>query len=185
MLDIAPIIIALAAHHGYRGASHEARLTAVAADIAEVSSHHPIYCGDAGADATALALVAIADHESGWHPGVQDGSLCQPGSKWCDRGRSISLYQLRVGVAWGGHTRTEIDGSNALATRLALRVLSRFAARSVLTEQFCGYASGGFARCKAGDQIAQVYATLLARTHVVLHYSNGCMRANYVTSSSA
>ena len=115
---------------GVRGAStdDQARLQSVAQDVwteVQTSKILPIG-GEAGAEASALALVAFAGHESGFWSKVQDCSACTRGSMLCDKGTSISLYQLHEGSTnWSTFTRAQICESNSIATSLALRALNR------------------------------------------------------------
>ncbi|HEY5962159.1 MAG TPA: hypothetical protein VIV60_36635 [Polyangiaceae bacterium] len=176
-MDLAQIILALALAHGH---TDHARLAAVADDIAVVSRTHPVLCGDARVDGTALLLAAVAEHESGWHPGVQDGSRCMPGSIWCDRGQAISLYQLRS-PAWLTYSRERINADHRLSAELAARVLMRYRKRATVRELFVGYATGGRVRqCKAADEIAAIFETLARKSGIRVSFERGCLTARYV-----
>jgi hypothetical protein len=106
----------------YRGVNtldEWSRLFDVATDIADVVEEEgPLCDGPAADECSALALVAIADHESNFMSEVQD---CR---RTGDAGRSISLYQLQR-WGWGGHDRAELCDSHRLSAELAYRFLRR------------------------------------------------------------
>ena len=133
--------------------------------------------GPAANDATALALTAVAEHESGFWGRVQDCSACLPGSRWCDRGRSISLWQLHVGSgAWIGHDRQTVCSNNDIAARLALRILERNRKASSVATVFSGYARGG--RHGAGAEMLGIFETLARKASISVVYRDGCLTAS-------
>jgi len=173
MLDLAPIVIGLALAHGHKDTD---RLRGVAEDITSVSAESTLFCGPRQADATALALVAVAEHESGFWRRVQDCSVCDGVTGWCDRGRSISLWQLHVGSgAWQGFTRAEVCSNNDIAARLALRILERHRKASHPASLFFGYARG--ARIGAGREMFDIFSTLIRKAGIVVTYRDGCLHA--------
>lgn len=104
--------------------------------------------GPQGREAAALALVAIARHESAFLPSV---AICNVNG---DGGRSVSPFQLMRGAAWDGHARSELCNGGPLAAYLALRVLNVYPAKCFAkTPQaiFRSYASGS---CSAASQAA-------------------------------
>jgi hypothetical protein len=102
-------------------AADRARLQVIAQDIAAVaeSSGAGVFPGEGGRAALALMLVAIAKHESDFHPAID---TCQ---KRGDGGRSISMFQLLRGPNWAGHSADEICGDRRLAASIAAGVLAR------------------------------------------------------------
>lgn len=130
----------------------QARLCGIARDAVaavELATRLPT-TGPAAKEAAVVLLLSIAHHESGFWAEVQDDSLCHHGA-WCDRGRSVSLYALFGGVAWIGHSRAEIVGSNLLATRLALHWLAVHARGGTLDAMTVRYAG---ARGRAARELA-------------------------------
>lgn len=136
-----------------------ARLCGIAHDIVDAVDHATRlpFDGPAAKEASAIALLAVAHHESGLRANIQDCSLCDAaltdGSGWCDGGRSISMYQLMVGRAWAGHTREEICTDNRLATKLALRWLTHFSRNATPATMFRTYAGCKARSCPAADRI--------------------------------
>ncbi len=90
------------------------RLAELAGAISEAAEHVPVRMTRADA---AMALVAIAHHESGFG---ESTATCE---KTGDDGRSITYFQLLRGPSWGGYTREELCTNPRLAARRALRVL--------------------------------------------------------------
>ena len=161
--DLLLLILALHTRHvGHTTDADAARLDAVAREMTEISTAHPLWTGPAAGEATALALYAVAAHESGFEASVQDCSACPVGGARCDRGRSVTLYQLRQGAPqWGAHTREQLCSSNRLATGRALHILRRYA-RCAPDRMFVGYATGSCDRdSRAGQDIAARWRTAL------------------------
>lgn len=153
-----------------RADADRARLSAVANDVATVATEAPF----GSKEATALALVAIAQHESGFAADVQ---TCRRNG---DGGRSVSLWQLQGPWAWDGHTRAEVCASPELAATLALGVLSRHARCGTYGGMFRGYASGSCAtKSDAGEALCRSWVRLLGRAG----YSATCDGAKGVKST--
>lgn len=166
------IVLALAAHHGHRDTP---RIEQVARDIWTTAEHHPVFCGGAQTEASALALTAVAEHEGGFAPTVQDCSA-QP------RSTQYSLFQLHGPVAMGGHSKRAICADNMLAATLASRVLARFRGVGSLLVMARGYASGDTrVRSRAAREIADLIATLLWRERIFVVYRKSCLTAEYLT----
>lgn len=70
------------------------RAQAIAVDIVAVSEDEPFFEGEAGAKATALLLVAIANVESQF---VERIEQCRCRKRECDNGRSKGLWQIMRG----------------------------------------------------------------------------------------
>lgn len=102
------------------------RLEALAVTIAEVVREKGCLFPEEKncEEVTALALVAVAFHESGFASDVQDCSRCVIGGAWCDHGRAISLYQMQRNN-WQGHARAAVCKDNRLATSLAYDSLAK------------------------------------------------------------
>lgn len=110
-------------------------------------------------DLAVLALVAIAKHESELRAEVSD---CR---RTGDHGRSITLYQLHRGLAWGSYSRTELCSNQRVAAERALWVLSLHARPWHPMTAFRGFASGDrWRRTKAAREICATWANL-AREH--------------------
>jgi len=172
-------LLALVLALGPRGPDDASRLTAVADDIWTASESRPAFCGPAAAEATAILLATVADHESGWRAGVQDCSLCVPGGQWCDHGLSAALWQLRRGGMWRtDEERAEICADNAVATRLALSLLRRYRRENTIEGMLRGYASGWTSqRSKAAADMATLFGRLSGKLRLRVGYLNGCMHA--------
>jgi hypothetical protein len=172
MLDkIFAIIIILAALHGHKD---EERLKQVATDIWDVSAKFQPFCGPKAREATALALLSIADHESGWHPKVQN---CTYGQK----DPAISLFALNGTVAFGGHSKKEICNDNKLATILAANVLMLFKACGTSICLFQGYASGDAGiKSLAANQLNTTFLSQLYKQNIVVGYKDKCLYADEI-----
>lgn len=122
------------------------RLVTVAEDIALAAELHDgaPFVGPQRKEALALALVAIALHESAFMREVGTcritGDRLPHHQPW--EGESISLWQLHAGRAWDGHRRREICLNPALAAYLAAKVLRMYAPSGTPGGYFRGYASG-------------------------------------------
>lgn len=95
-----------------------------------------------GARGTALALVAIAHHESGLRADVADCRVTG------DVGQAFTAFQLRGRFAFGNYTTRQLCRSPRLAARRALAVLTRHA-RCGEERALWGYASGNCAKPSA------------------------------------
>lgn len=150
-----------------------ARLAQVTEDIVAVVEEREAagtlpFDGDAAADATALALVAIEWHESGFHADVSDCSRCKLGGIWCDGGRAISGFQMQSN-AWQGHSRKEICRDHKLAAKLALDALSR--PKASADGLFRGYASGNSAlHTRAGKELYAGFMSLAGKRKMTVHH---------------
>jgi hypothetical protein len=165
------IVLALALHHGHRD---ETRLRQVAADIWAAAESSPVFCGQAAVESTALGLVAIAHHESGWHPRVQD-------CRYNPHDPAVSLFALQGPIARGGRSREAVCSDNALAARLAGFVLTRFRRAGSLYVMARGYASGDTRIVsRAAREIADLIAALHWRERIVVAYRDRCLTANYL-----
>jgi hypothetical protein len=134
--------------------------------------------GEAAHEASTLVLASIAAHESGFWEKVQTCEACFKGSQWCDRGRSISLYQLHEGSsAWKTYTRKEICESNRIASQLAWNIVMRNKKANTSLALFNGYARGG--RRLAGYEMDQIFKTLLVKTNIKLSFGKEHMVATY------
>jgi hypothetical protein len=159
--------------------SEAPRLYAVALDIWSAAEESPLYCGPEARLATSLTLAAVAVHESGLRGDVQDCSRCLPGSPWCDRGRSVSMYQLHVGSgAWRGFSREEICSDNSIATSLALRILERHRHGMSPASLFDGYARG--ARRGAAQEMAGIFASMARTARIHATRRDGCLHARRI-----
>ena len=152
----------------------------IATDIATVSTATPIYNGPRAAEATALTLVAVAQTESGFWGKVQDCSVCYHGSQWCDRGRSVTIYQLQGPVAWGNYTREQLCTNNRLATERAHAILYRFRTSASTVALFDAYMRGGQLRLlpsKGARQKDKALQYHLGKRGIRLSWRNGGMWA--------
>lgn len=174
---------------GQRGALPEdqARLNGVAHELwAEAEAVQPPlvvseYDG-LGVLGTTLIMASVAGHESGFWSKVQDCSACWKGSPFCDRGRSVSLFQLHEGSgAWGQYSRTQICESNEIATRLAYQVLLRHRAASTPLALFKGYARGG--RRQAAGEMYQMFARACQKAGVVMGWRDGSLRLTWAKNA--
>jgi hypothetical protein len=146
-------------------ASNE-RACIIAKDIVSAVDAAPElpFGGPAAKEASDVALLAIAYHESGLRLEVQDCSYCDKNKERgaCDHGRSLTMYQVMRGRAWGGHTREELCTDNQLASRLALGVLTR-ASRGGPQAMFQAYAGCSARNCKAGRELQDQFRALATR----------------------
>ena len=144
-----------------------ARLEAFGRDIAAVVRDHeieaawlpgavdPLPLGTP--ERTALALVAIAQHESGLRADVADCRVLG------DAGQAFTAFQLRGHLALGGHSTRALCRSPRQAAARALAVLARHG-RCGEKGAFYGYASG---RCDRPSDAARrqikIWRDLLTR----------------------
>lgn len=108
-----------------------------------------------------LALVAIAQHESGLRAEVADCRVTG------DVGQAFTAFQLRGPFAFGGYSVRRLCRSPRLAARRALAVFARHG-RCGEERAFHGYASGSCSRPSAAArrQIA-IWRRLMARFGVL------------------
>lgn len=144
------------------------RLERIAADVARVVVHHdeiaawisgdpPLpFAGSAAREASALALVAIAHHESGFRAEVEDCRIVGTDHP------SVTAFQLWGPFARGGHSRRALCTSPALAAERALWTLAHQAARvRSPAAAFRGYASGsGAIRSRAATRQCALWERL-------------------------
>lgn len=128
-------------------------------------------------ESTALALLAIAHHESGFRKEVQ---ICDVMG---DNGKSASLYQLHQGNSWIDlyrrdennqpikHSKNEICSDNHLATELSLQVLLRFP--NYPQSMFYSYAGNDGKESKAGRELYHGWLTLLAKNNFYVDHKKG------------
>lgn len=172
MLDrLIAIILILAALHGQKDIG---RLTQVANDIWKVSETVQPFCGPKAREATALALVSIANHESGWVLGVQDCTYKK-------KDPAISLFALNGPVAFAGYSKKEICNDNKLAARLSLQILMLFKRCGTTLCMMQGYASGNTSiKSIAANELDSTFFRRLISEHIVIVYKNGCLYADEV-----
>ncbi len=153
-----------------RPAEERPELELVAADVAlAVEFGRVPFLGPAAREAAALALVAIAWHESGFAPEV--GDCRRRGDLHLTPTGSVSLWQLLGPWARGGHPADEVCQNQPLAAYLALGVLdvhARRCTRAPWRSLFDGYASGrcGHETPASGRQCA-AWARLAASAGLV------------------
>ena len=121
--------------------------------------------GPARLEASAMVLVAIAHHESGFRPGIYDCSLCDGSTARCDHGRSVSIYQMQKS-AWQGWDRESVCEDNHIASYLALSWYTRFSGGSAKSS-FRSYA-GCIPEldCKGGDGLTSDLEKALKKAHI-------------------
>jgi hypothetical protein len=173
---ITAIVLSLALRHGH---TDQARLRAAASDIVDAATSYPALCGGEAVQATALMLVSVAEHESGWHPAVQD-CTCARLKMPCGSGRSWTLFQLEGPAAFGAYTRAELCSNVYLSASRAALVLRHYRGRSSHARLFAGYATGGNGPSKAGDEIATIYGGMLRRAGLAVVYRRGCLTAERI-----
>lgn len=143
------------------------RLVTVAEDIALAAELHDgaPFVGPARKEALALALVAIALHESAFMREVGTCRITGDRLPWQKEweGPSITLWQIRSGKAWDGHTRRQLCTNQALAAYAAVKVLRLYAPARMPLSFFRGYASGNSSmptraarkRCATWERLAR------------------------------
>jgi hypothetical protein len=153
--------LVLASHTHATTDDDRMRLHGVAQDVVAAVEAAPAlpFWGPAAHEASAVALVAVAHHESGMWAKVQSCEVCNPESGWCDRGRSVTLFQLQGRTAWGGYSRQELCSSNAAATERALAVLARFSRSPSTGRLFDGYAGRSLGVGRAAREIDTMFLT--------------------------
>lgn len=115
----------------------------------------------------ALALAAIAIHESNLAQRVVSCRLAGDPLAGSGPGRSITVFQLMSGRAWGGHTRDEICSNGPLAAYLAGSILAMHARAGSALGVFRGYASGDAGRrSDASDRQCKMWTKAAARVGI-------------------
>jgi hypothetical protein len=179
METLLAILIAALAARGPVTPGERERISAVADDMWTETATSTLYCGPQAQEAASLALATVAVHESGLWAKVQDCSACYIGSQHCDRGFSVSIYQLHAGSrSWAGFTRTEICADNGLATRLALRILERHRGARDAAGVVRGYARGG--RHAAAGEMATLYSAYLSKARINVVRRGTCLSAERI-----
>lgn len=142
------------------------RIVGLAEDIALAAELHDgaPFVGPARKEALALALVSIALHESAFMRRVGTCHLTGDRMIWQrpHEGPSITYFQLKGRIAWGGNTRFQLCMLPKLAAYRAVAVL-RLYALSTHGGMFRGYASGNSAmpttaarrRCATWERLAR------------------------------
>lgn len=127
--------------------------------------------GDLAREAAAAALVTVAWHESDrFSPAMMDCSACPLGGPRCDRGKSISIYQLHTGVSWMGYSRDEICSDNLIATKISLHWLSYHGRRTrSVIGMMRGYAAGDPAiKSTAASEMERMFNLAMSRADLQL-----------------
>jgi hypothetical protein len=172
-------------------ASHavERRVCRVAREIAAAVEEHAAqdripFAGPAAQEATTLALIEIARHESGFRAKVEDcritGDLPTRHSKITE-GLAISLFQLQANSREDlfemtatkpprhrRYSREAVCKSNALAAKLALHALMRApwvqrasTRPASVASMFHSYASGKPKKTKAGTEHIEAFEAMV------------------------
>lgn len=193
----------------YGNPPRERRVCRIAREVAAVVDEHAAqdripFQGPAAQQATALALLEIAWHESGFRSKVENctinGDPPRRGAPLSE-GLAISLFQLQAnnhedlfiteGVRAGTriprpkkYSRASICKSNALAAKLALHALMRHAMTtrrsphpSSVQGMFFTYASGSGKPSKAGREHVVQFEAMMRRHGIVFVPKNGPMWA--------
>lgn len=185
------------------GIATERRVCRIAREVASVVNEHASsnrlpFQGPAAQQATSLALLEIAWHESGFRAKVEDCRITGDlPARWSHitEGRAISLFQLQSNNwfdlfemsktkpprhIW--HKRNAICESNLLATRLALHALMRHAVKSrgttipaSVSGMFYTYASGKSGKTKAGREHVEQFEAMMRKHGIVFVPKNGAM----------
>jgi len=182
--------------YGGPNAPQERRVCRIAREVAAVVASHSFddripFTGPAASQATALALLEIAWHESGFRSKVEDCRITgdpPTGHSKITEGRAISLFQLQSNNWYDlfemtntkpprhrRYSRDAICKSNPLAARLALHALMRQAmtARAStkpggVAAMFYTYASGKGGKTKAGQEHVVQFEAMLRQNGIVL-----------------
>jgi hypothetical protein len=154
-------------------------LERVAEDIASVVQDEDAphaFDGPAAKEATAVLLVAIAAHESGFAHDVDD---CR---RRGDSGRSRTMWQIMGTVFLEGHTTTEICKDRRLAAKLALHIVAKTWAKNrngAPQRLVNAYASGQFGiESRAAMDICNMWQTRAKRLGL---RGASCWRRNLIT----
>lgn len=134
-----------------------------AARVALDPATPPLFAGAQGRAQTAALLLAIAHHESGFAPDVDQGP-CYRGPGYvgrCDGGASACLMQVRVGDGQTreGWTRDELFADREKCFRAGLAIARRSARACALLpplHRMTAYASGGCASALGKVRSAEI-----------------------------
>lgn len=193
--------------HGGPNAPSERRVCRIAREVATVVDEHAAhgrlpFTGPAAAQATVLALLEIARHESGFRAKVEDcritGDMPSKYSKITE-GRAISLFQLQSNnwydlfemvntkpPRYRWYSRAAICASNQRAAQLALQTLMRQAwvssahkslVPSSIRSMFFSYSGNGGQSSKAGIDHVEYFALMMRENGIRLVPSKGAMWA--------
>lgn len=136
--------------------------------VVETEDAHILFEGPAARQATALLLVAIAAHESGFSHEID---RCE---KRGDGGRSRSMWQLIGSVHLEGHSFEEVCENRRLAARLALHALAESRERDpfATTQRLLNAYAGGswLHETRASRGICSMWQTRAARFGLVGAY---------------
>jgi hypothetical protein len=181
----------LASHTHYYGDPEQCgsnaehvRFDGIALDIEAVSNSHPIYSGPEAVLATALTLIVVAQHESSFWAAVQDCSRCYLGSDWCDRGKSVTMFQLQGPFARGPYTREQLCNDNRLAAERAASILGRFSKAATPLRMFDLYARGKAVGkpCKAAYEMEAMLIRRLSLHNLDVRWTEGRLTATRVAA---
>ena len=196
MREDTPDVEVMAYCYSGPNAPTERRVCRIAREVAAVVASHSFddripFTGPAASQATVLALLEIAWHESGFRSKVENCDITGDlPAKWSkiNEGRAISLFQLQSNNwydlfemtntkprrhVW--HKRDAICKSNPLAARLALHALMRQAMTArgstkpgSVQGMFFTYASGKGGKTKAGMEHIVQFEAMLRQNGIVL-----------------
>jgi hypothetical protein len=162
------------------------------------SSNRLPFQGPAAQQATSIALLEIAWHESGFRSKVEDcritGDLPTRHSK-INEGLAVSMFQLQANNREDlfefaqtkpprprRYSREAVCSSNVLAAKLALHALMRHAVKSrgttipaSVSGMFFTYASGKSGKTKAGQEHVEQFEAMTRKHGLVLVPKNGAM----------
>lgn len=132
-------------------------LAEAVARVAYDPDEPPLFAGPHGRAKTALLLLSVAYHESGFRRDVGTGELRG------DHGRSCSYFQFNIGTGTNlaGHTCDDLLASHEVAARDALklvRVAMRTCIRLSVPNRLSMYVSG---RCVPHRQAKARYTTAM------------------------
>jgi hypothetical protein len=181
----------------------ERRVCRIAREVSTVVDEHAAlgripFTGPAAQQATSLALLEIAWHESGFRSKVEDcritGDLPTRHSK-INEGLAVSMFQLQANNREDlfefaqtkpprprRYSREAVCSSNVLAAKLALHALMRHAVKSrgttipaSVSGMFFTYASGKSGKTKAGQEHVEQFEAMTRKHGLVLVPKNGAM----------
>lgn len=131
----------------------------IAADIVAVAQASPFFEGDAGTEATALLLVAIAKVESEFLERIEQ---CRCRKRECDNGRSLGIWQIMRGDP-------SMCGDRQKQARAALSVLQEGRRMCKDVPRTLGaYNSGRCRKTKASRYVYATWQRLLRKNGIVM-----------------